>query len=218
MKDVSKFGDRLRELMAGAPLLRTAKAIGIAENSMRNYLDKGGLPGIDNAVKIADYFRVSLEWLITGEGNMLLKAEPGDKCKNDTIPVPVLRDVKASAGLGNIVDSDGLLECAHIPKNIIPLGLNQELSMIFVDGDSMEPTLRPGEPIVVNRSIKDFVGTGIYIVRWDSCLYVKRLDREPDGTLHIISDNNVYHEFTIKPEAGQLVEILGKVIMKWRLL
>lgn len=41
------------------------KATGLSEASMRNWI-KGSIPSAEAAVKIARYFNVSVEWLITG--------------------------------------------------------------------------------------------------------------------------------------------------------
>lgn len=47
------------------------REIGIKDSTVRSW-SNGATPSVDNAYKIAKYFNVSLEWLVTGE------AQPGD--------------------------------------------------------------------------------------------------------------------------------------------
>ncbi|MCU0729558.1 MAG: S24 family peptidase, partial [Sphingopyxis sp.] len=68
------------------------------------------------------------------------------------------------------------------------------LSIIRVAGDSMAPTLNDGDDIMVDQG--DGVGRlrdGIYVLRRDETLLVKRLARgAARDTVSIISDNTAY--------------------------
>ena len=88
-----------------------------------------------------------------------------------------------------------------------------ELAVITVDGDSMEPTLRQGDNVLVDLSQnrpgrKD----GIYVLRTDGGLQVKRVAVHPiSGRVTIISDNREhYPSFTDLPP--EEVAVLGRVI------
>lgn len=96
-----------------------------------------------------------------------------------------------------------------------------QLSMISVEGDSMEPTLRNGDDILLALSGDDgrpFMAKrdGIYVLRMDDSLMVKRLSFAPDGRLSVISDNKVY------PSRHGLmrdqVHIVGQVVWTGRML
>lgn len=96
-----------------------------------------------------------------------------------------------------------------------------QLSMISVEGDSMEPTLRHGDDILLALSGDDgrpFMAKrdGIYVLRMDDSLMVKRLSFAPDGRLSVISDNKVY------PSRHGLmrdqVHIVGQVVWTGRML
>jgi phage repressor protein C with HTH and peptisase S24 domain len=89
-----------------------------------------------------------------------------------------------------------------------------QLTAIAVTGDSMEPTLRDGDEILVDRSgyrtgraLRD----GIYVVRVGDALLVKRLDLGQPGHIVLISDNQVYRPFTLAPEE---MEVIGRVVWK----
>lgn len=58
------------------------------------------------------------------------------------------------------------------------------------DGDSMEPTIRSGEVILIDRSERSpRMGDGIWAIAWGDIGMIKRLRPLPDGTVEIHSDN-----------------------------
>lgn len=84
------------------------------------------------------------------------------------------------------------------------------LSVIEVEGDSMEPTLRDGDEILVDRSPRP-LRSGLHVIRLDDVLLVKRLEPGSAGTLHVISDNPAYPRME-RPRAE--VAIIGRVVWK----
>lgn len=84
-----------------------------------------------------------------------------------------------------------------------------QLSVIAVEGDSMEPTLRDGDEILVDRTPRT-LRAGIHVIRLDDALLVKRL--EPGaGRVTVISDNPAYP----RSERGAAeVEVIGRVVWK----
>jgi len=91
------------------------------------------------------------------------------------------------------------------------LGLDPAmLSVIEVEGDSMEPILRDGDEILVDRTPRA-MRSGIHVIRLDDVLLVKRLEPGPAGTLRVISDNPAYPRAERPQEE---VEILGRVVWK----
>lgn len=83
------------------------------------------------------------------------------------------------------------------------------LSVIEVEGDSMDPTLRDGDEILVDRTPRP-LRAGIHVLRLDEVLLVKRIERAGER-LRLISDNRAYPE--IERPAGD-VEIVGRVVWK----
>ena len=84
------------------------------------------------------------------------------------------------------------------------------LSVIEVEGDSMEPTLRDGDEILVDRTPRQ-LRAGIHVIRLDDVLLVKRLETGPGGTLRVISDNAAYPRME---RAAQDIEVVGRVVWK----
>ncbi len=84
------------------------------------------------------------------------------------------------------------------------------LSVIEVEGDSMEPTLRDGDEILVDRTPRP-LRAGIHVIRLDDVLLVKRLETGPGGTLRVISDNAAYPRVE---RSAREVEVVGRVVWK----
>ena len=84
------------------------------------------------------------------------------------------------------------------------------LSAIAVAGDSMEPTLRDGDEILVDRAPRA-LRDGVHVVRAGDSLLVKRLDLGRPGRIALISDNPAYPPIELAP--GE-VEIVGRVVWK----
>lgn len=84
------------------------------------------------------------------------------------------------------------------------------LSVIEVEGDSMDPTLRDGDEILVDRSPRP-LRSGLHVIRLDDVLLVKRLEPGPAGTLLIISDNPAYPRME---RSRADVTVIGRVVWK----
>lgn len=119
--------------------------------------------------------------------------------------IPVL-DQSLSAGKGQLLpDSDVSTGYIAVPKELKRYGNN--LTALYVNGDSMEPTLQRGDLIVCDSCGWD--GEGIYALRMDGCGYVKRLARKP-GKIVVISDNPKYEAWE-EPAESQAIDIIGRV-------
>jgi hypothetical protein len=134
------------------------------------------------------------------------------------VPVPRLA-LGASAGAG-AYDGDERAE-AHIAFDPLWLrrvarGTPDSLSVIRVSGDSMAPTLGDGDDILVDRGDgAAFVRDGIYVLRIDEALVVKRLALNPAArTLSIRSDNPAYPGWPDCDPAS--VDIVGRVVWTGR--
>lgn len=84
------------------------------------------------------------------------------------------------------------------------------LSVIEVEGDSMDPTLRDGDEIIVDRSPRP-LRSGLHVIRLDDVLLVKRLEPGTAGTVQIISDNPAYPRME-RPRSD--VAVIGRVVWK----
>lgn len=84
------------------------------------------------------------------------------------------------------------------------------LSAIAVEGDSMEPVLRDGDEILVDRTPRP-LRDGIHVVRLGDALHVKRVQAGRPGTLTLISANPAYPPIEV---ALDDVDVVGRVVWK----
>jgi len=84
------------------------------------------------------------------------------------------------------------------------------LSAIEVEGDSMDPTLRDGDEILVDCTPRT-LRAGIHVVRVDDVLLVKRIERVGSERLRLISDNPAYAPAECALDG---VEVIGRVVWK----
>jgi SOS-response transcriptional repressor LexA len=131
---------------------------------------------------------------------------------SDSVRVPRL-DVEASAGPGTL--DSGERTRGHVafdPQWLRRIGGSGNLSLIEVRGDSMAPMLGHGDEILVDHA--DGAGRlrdGIYVLRRDGALLVKRLSRHPGSTrLSISSDNPAYPSWPDCDPAS--IDIVGRVL------
>jgi len=106
---------------------------------------------------------------------------------------------------------------AFDPRWLRALGVRQDmLSIIRVMGESMAPTLSDGDDIMVDRSDAGLrLRDGIYVLRMDDALMVKRLALTPKrGHVSIRSDNPLYPAF--EDVALKDVALVGRVIWAGR--
>ncbi len=85
----------------------------------------------------------------------------------------------------------------------------RNLMLVEVVGDAMAPTLGDSDLILVDLSEPRFQQDGVYVLRRDGELEVKRLQRGPSGTVIIKSDNSAYESTVVTRDR---VGIIGRVI------
>jgi phage repressor protein C with HTH and peptisase S24 domain len=168
----------------------------------------------DDRRTIARYLGVS-EALLGGPSD-----SQGEDSTGGMIKVPRL-DVGASAGHGAINESEGAVShIAFDPKWLRQLckGGTNHLSFIRVQGDSMSPTLADGDDILVDGGDGgDRLRDGIYVLRREDVLMVKRLAINPFGARATIkSDNPAYPEW--KDVELSTLAIIGRVVWAGRRL
>lgn len=170
----------------------------------------------DDRRKLADYYAVD-EKLLGAVGGSPAARRDVQKAIG-LVPIPQLQ-IGASAGPGSLADDDGIAGSMGFgPEWLKQLNADPaKLSLIRVDGDSMDPTLCDGDDIMVDHGAADLpLRDGIYVLRLDDVLLVKRLAVRPGGRLSIRSDNSQYPDW--EDVAATETTIIGRVIWTGRRL
>ena len=80
-------------------------------------------------------------------------------------------------------------------------------------GDSMEPTFRDGDALVVDTGETEVKTDAIYVILIAGILFVKRFQRRPDGDILMISDNKKYEPHVLKNDAPQPFKVMGRIVL-----
>jgi len=91
----------------------------------------------------------------------------------------------------------------------------ENLAVITGDGDSMDPTFRDGDALLVDKGITVIRTDAIYVFTLDGDLFIKRLQRMTGGSLRMISDNPVYPAIVIEGTDLEKIHIHARVLMVW---
>ncbi|MDY4480262.1 MAG: S24 family peptidase [[Pasteurella] aerogenes] len=91
----------------------------------------------------------------------------------------------------------------------------KDCAMFSVDGDSMYPTLKDGEEIVIDRSKKELREGRIFVLNHMGTMWVKRVRVNYDS-IELISDNNFYNPITITQDEAEQLNVIGQVVRGYR--
>ncbi len=175
-----------------------------------------GIGGADAMMKISGGSEQQVpDYLIEPAEPAEREIEPFEFHGEFYAPIPVF-DIRASGGPGAF-NEDSLPLHDHLFRmqwlrsvTNTPVGL---LAVIQVSGDSMEPTLRQGDHILVDRNQTRIGPDGIYVYSQtgEGHLWVKRCQRSSKTKLITIrSDNPLYASET--GIADDDIKVIGRVI------
>lgn len=122
-------------------------------------------------------------------------------------------NVHVSAGDGALVSDENIrgqwaFNIEYL-RNELRLEGNQ-LAIVEVRGDSMEPTLSSGDRVLVNMSDRQVSQPGIFIIYDGDGTVIKRVEKVPgQDRLVLISDNALHSRYEI--ESGD-IQIVGRVV------
>lgn len=227
----------LADLIAAEGIRPTelARRAGINQSTLSRILSGKIEEPTDKQVHaLADYFRVSTDQL-RGRAPMQprLQLVPSEKplhsdaspihvwddetpLGSDEVEVPFLREVELAAGSGRsaIRESDAA-KLRFGARSLRKHGVQPENAVcVTVSGNSMEPVLRNGATVGVDRGRQDIVDGDMYAINHDGQLRVKQVYRLPGGGLRLRSFNRDEHpdeEYRHEEVREQGIAIIGRV-------
>ena len=150
----------------------------------------------------------------------MLGGPEGDYDAAQSSMVPVMQTaVRASAGPGAIPTGESARPYFAFDERWLRRLTSapaRQLSVIRVEGDSMAPTLADGDDILIDRNDRDDrLRDGVYVLRVDEALVVKRLALHPIARrVTVQSDNPAYSDW---PDCDlKDVHCIGRVIWAGR--
>jgi hypothetical protein len=122
-----------------------------------------------------------------------------------TIAIPVLGANDSGEALARVrlVDEAWLRSLSHKPTGV---------SIVMVEGDAMYPTLRNGDEVLIQRYLaNENPRDGLYVIRADTGLLVRRIALEPArNRIAVLTDNPNYPNW--EGLMRNAIQIVGRVI------
>lgn len=212
----SEGGDprsRLLELAEGmgVSLSRLSALIGRNSSYLQQFIRKGSPKKLEEGDRrtLAKFFGVSESELGGVEENSY--APLSSLRDEDFIAVPRLA-IAVSAGPGQFAGGETPFDnFGFSGRWLRDNGLDPRmLSAVTVEGDSMEPLLRHGDEVLVDRTPGPW-RDGIHVVRVGETLSVKRLARSGPGRVSLLSQNLAYPPVELPLDE---VDVIGRVVWK----
>nr|WP_166176036.1 LexA family transcriptional regulator [Altererythrobacter segetis] len=200
--------ERLTELagQARTSLSALSRMIGRNSSYLQQYISKGSPRKLeeDDRRRLAEFFGVA-------EAELGAPEEKSLKDRGDWVEVPRI-SLEASAGPGATAAEEIPFDAFRFSRRWLrENGLEPaQLSAIRVMGDSMDPLLRDGDEILVDRTPRAF-REGVHVIRLGEALHVKLLQAVPPGRLRLISKNAAYEPVEV-PMSD--VDVVGRVVWK----
>lgn len=88
------------------------------------------------------------------------------------------------------------------------------LRFIHAYGDSMHPTLNDGDVLLVDTGVRDPSIDGVYVLRANGRVYIKRVRQRMDGRYEVSSDNPTVKTVDVL-DGSQPIDVAGRVIWAW---
>jgi phage repressor protein C with HTH and peptisase S24 domain len=192
-----------------------ARLIESSESVVRKWRDGKSDPSRENLLSLANVSGVSIEWLVAGTGPIY--PHGNDLTSDREEPeFAFIRgyDVQLTAVTGISTDNEqATRRLAFRHQWLKYRGLNEkDLVMVFTKGDSMEPTISDSNTLMVDTSDTEPQDGGIYVIRNDGHLLVKRTQVAVGQGVWLISDNKEYKEQLVRFEDTLDLEVIGRVV------
>lgn len=222
-------GERLRDELDSRRIAYAdfARDVGTDSQNVQNWFKRG--VSQKKLLRVSAVLGLRPQWLESGEEPKMaadhidvsqLPAPLAQKISNSRPLISIDRfDIAGSMGPGteppdihNIVDSM-TLDAAWVRQNLVYTAV-ENIKLISGRGDSMSPTIKNGDPLLVDVGITSVECDAIYFFMMAGQLHIKRIQRHLDG-LSILSDNERYRPVEVAAARESELTIFAQIIYGW---
>ncbi|MGQ0287151.1 XRE family transcriptional regulator [Pasteurellaceae bacterium 22721_9_1] len=199
-----------------------ARKTGVTLSTIARWRKGEADPSRLNLIKIAEAGNVELQWLVTGQSARQIEiAKKPDinfipEKEDNFIWIDDYREVKVSAGFGVFNDEQASertkVEASWLAARRLKA---DDCAMFLVSGESMYPTLKDGEEIIVDRSKKELREGRIYVINHQGSMWVKKVQIDFNG-IKLLSDNKFYSPIILTAEEANELIVIGQVVRGYR--
>ena len=176
----------------------------LTQPAISHWLNNKKKPNLEKAQELAQIFGVSVDYLLNNSSVM-----------TNSAPFHNIDVFEMVAGFGTegYLDSDFRVEAQiALPSEFLGSISPKFVKIIRCLGDSMEPEFSDGDYMMIEMlANRNYIKrAGIYLVRLDNIIYIKRAQFLPNNDIKLISINPNYPPFTAS-STGYEWEILACV-------
>jgi phage repressor protein C with HTH and peptisase S24 domain len=217
----TEIAKRINDALAakGGNQSELARYVGLAPQSIQQWIAGTTAPRGKNLERAAQYLGVSPAYIQFGEGHPASPVEPVAVENGDVIDIPLL-SAKGSMGYGIAVQErveaiERMKVSGPWLRRTVSATIPENLRLITAYGDSMEGTFSDGDILLIDTGVTEIRIDAVYALALNGELYIKRLQRRPDGSVLMISDNKKYEPYLIENGERHQFRVLGRVLLAW---
>lgn len=231
-----ELGERLKKARGTLSAPEFCRPLSLHKNTLYGYEKGTSVPDATFLADVCRHYGISPAWLLLGDGPMEMEAayiyigegetegrgegRPGplpgaDPAEFDLVPMV---ETRLSAGNGSFVLSENVEGYYAFRKSWVRsvAASARDLVLMRVDGDSMNPTIRSGDTVMIDASRRTIIEGQVFALRVDDTIMIKRLSYRPGGRVLVGSDNR--QEFDPYEVDLADMHVLGQIIFFSRVL
>jgi phage repressor protein C with HTH and peptisase S24 domain len=218
---VERFSKRLASEIGELSKVPTTKsAVSASEGAASKVLDmlrKHSGKKLDDSAQSKIMAAVTQTLQDEQKNNVIQADFSGLRPRSSEILIPQY-DIRAAMGDGQVpADYNEAIRNLVVREDLlrekgVSYTSNSALAMVTGWGQSMEGTIEDKDPVIVDRGVTEYIGEGVYLLIWHGELFIKRIQRQDEDHLWLISDNKNYAKQSARLDD---VTIKAKVLMVW---
>lgn len=201
---------------------QVAEAIGVSRQAVQKWAN-GTAPTLDNLKKLSRYLGVSVSAL-SGESQEkdddFQLIDSFTTLHGDGWTVVPLIDayggcscVGAFAQTGEVIGAVEFSDSFLLASPGVTGSITKDrFRLVAAYGDSMEPTIGKYDHCLIDLHQNQIRGDGIYWIQIDGSYFLKRIAKNYDGSITLISDNVRYPSQVVPKAVVDTSNVIGRVI------
>ncbi|MBE0498596.1 MAG: LexA family transcriptional regulator [Campylobacterales bacterium] len=220
---MSDLADRIREVrkvLGGISQKKLAEIVGCTDGKIKAW-EQGTTPNIKpkDVFLLANKYGFNYDWLADGKGEMM--QNKGDLLLRDisvtnallhqNISIPYFKDINDYVFPHGVVNNTSH-SFISLPDEMVA-GYSSAIEAIHFAGNSMNPTIKDKDIILIDSSIIDPTDGDVFLLYLCEEVYVKRVFIDPKSKeLTLCSDNPIFPKIKADCEDFKLVgKVVGKI-------
>lgn len=208
----------LREAREASGLTQSdlARALGISPQSVQQWEKGVSAPKIDRLSAVASVLGIPVEALTgnTAAATVLKTTRLNTFGRTDDfVSIPHLESALIGAEAPRTVEQIEL-KTQWLQQYVTCTAFTNLRALTALD-NSMSPTFKQGDILLVDTGVNRVSTDAIYVLENEDRIFVKRVQRDFEGGLIIISDNKDYEKIVVHKNNSHLFSVVGRVTFAW---